>query len=236
MENLIVRRSDAFDRVVDFGADHPLDPAMPAVTTLLTQLGDIVTAIGGHAGDQDIGRGEFRGGSAYRQMVADQLRTQMRPINKIARALKPAQFPGVREQFHMPPSGGYSKLIARAEAFGTAIAPIKQAFVDRGMAADFDTALAAKKAELMAATGLKNSGHATQMSGTAGLLAKSREGMEILHELDAILSHQYRNNPALLAAWKGACRVERGAEPEQPVGTAGGGATTPTPSAPTPTP
>jgi hypothetical protein len=231
MENLIVRRLDAFDRVVDFGADHPLTPAMPAVTTLLTQLGITVTALGGYADDQDIGRGEFRGGSAYRQMVADQLRTQMRPINKIARALKPAQFPGVREQFRMPPSGSYSKLIARAEGFISAIAPIKQAFVDRGMAADFDTALAAKKAELVAATGLKNSGHATQMSGTAGLLAKSREGMEILHELDAILSHQYRDNPALLAAWKGACRVERDAEPEQ-----AGGATAPTPPAPAPTP
>jgi hypothetical protein len=69
------------------------------------------------------------------------------------------------------------------------------------------------------------------MSGTAGLLAKSREGMEILHELDAILSHQYRDNPALLAAWKGACRVERDAEPEQ-----AGGATAPTPPAPAPTP
>ena len=37
----------------------------------------------------------------------------------------------------------------------------------------------------------------------------SRTGVEILRELDAILSYQYRNNPALLAAWKGACRIER---------------------------
>jgi hypothetical protein len=133
----------------------------------------------------------------------------MRPINKIARALKPAQFPGVREQFRMPDSNSYPKLIARAESFVDAIASIKQAFVDRGMAATFDTELAAKKAELAAATSRKNSGHATQMEGTANLLAKSREGMNILHELDAILSYQYRNDPGLLAAWKGACRVER---------------------------
>ena len=77
------------------------------------------------------------------------------------------------------------------------------------MPATFDTELTAKKTALVAATGQKNAGHATQMAGTAGLLAQSRTGVEILRELDAILSYQYRNNPALLAAWKGACRIER---------------------------
>jgi hypothetical protein len=235
MENLIVRRRDAFDRVVDFGADHPLTTPIAAVTTLLTELDNIVTALGAYADDQDIGRGEFRAGTAYRRMVADQLRTQMRPINRIARALKPAQYPGVREQFRMPVGGSYPKLIARAEAFVSAIAPIKQAFVDRGMPADFDTALGAKKAELVAATGLKNQGHATQMSGTAGLLSKSREGVDILQELDAILSYQYRNDPALLAAWKGACRIERDPESAQTLGS-GGEATASTPPTPAPTP
>jgi hypothetical protein len=209
MKSLIKRQGDTFDRVVVFGVNHPLTPAMPAVTTLLTDLGAINTALGGHAGDQDIGRGEFRGGTDYRQLVAEQLRAQMRPINKIARALKPELYPTAREQFKMPPTGSYPKLIARAEAFVSAIPPIKAAFTVRGLAADFDTALAAKKAELVAATGTKNAGRATQVGGTAGLLAKSREGMDIVHELDAILSYQYRDNPALLAGWKSACRVER---------------------------
>jgi hypothetical protein len=33
-------------------------------------------------------------------------------------------------------------------------------------------------------------------------------------ELDAILSYRYRQDPALLAAWKSACRVERDAATE----------------------
>ena len=33
MEDLITRQFAAFDRVVDFGANHPLIPAIPAVTT-----------------------------------------------------------------------------------------------------------------------------------------------------------------------------------------------------------
>jgi hypothetical protein len=226
MNTLIVRRRDAFDRVVDFVDDHPIAPAMPAVTTLATDLGNVLTALGESADDQDIGRGEFRGGTAYRRMVADQLRALMRPINKIARALKPELFPGVREQFRMPDNNSYPKLISRAGAFVDAIAPIKAAFTDRGMAATFDTELSAKKAELVSATGLKNSGHSTQMQGTANLFAKSRQGLAILHELDAILSYQYRNDPGLLAAWKGACHIERDPVTESAVETppVGGGA------------
>jgi len=208
---------------------------MPAVTTLLTDLGGIITAIGGHADDQDTGSTEFRGGSSYRQMVAEQLRAQMRPINKIARALKPELYPTAREQFKMPPTNGYSKLISRAETFIDAIAPIKVAFTDRGLPATFDTALAAKKAELVAATGIKNAGRATQVGGTAGLFAKSRAGLDILHELDAILSFQYRDNPALLAAWKSACHVER--DPETGNAQTPPTATTPpAPATPVPTP
>ena len=209
MEDITTRQFAAFDRVVDFGANHPLTPAIPAVTTLLGDLGNVLTSLVDLGDDQAFGRGQFRGGSAYRQSVADEVRGLMRPINKIARALKPEQHPGVREQFRMPRSNGYPALIASAEAFVAAATPIKQLFVDRGLPADFDTQLTAKKTALVAATGQKNAGHATQMAGTAGLLAQSRVGVKILRELDAILSYQYRNNPALLAAWKGACRIER---------------------------
>ena len=75
---------------------------MPSVTSLATDLGNIVTAVNGHADDQDTGSTGFRGGSSSRQMVARQLRAQMQPINKIGRALKPELYPTAREQFKMP--------------------------------------------------------------------------------------------------------------------------------------
>jgi hypothetical protein len=225
MEDLIARQFAAFDRVVDFGANHPLIPAIPAVTTLLGDLDVVLTSLIDWGDDQAFGRGQFRGGSAFRQSVAEEVRALMRPINKIARALKPAQHPGVREQFRMPSSGSHSALIAGAEAFVAAATPIKQLFVDRGLPATFDTELTAKKTALVAATGQKNAGQAMQMAGTAGLLAQSRVGLDLLRELDAILSYQYRNDPALLAAWKGACRVERDPVTE-----------TQTPAAPAPAP
>ncbi|HET6408443.1 MAG TPA: hypothetical protein VFG14_11225 [Chthoniobacteraceae bacterium] len=77
----------------------------------------------------------------------------------------------------MPRYGGYEGIVSRAEAFINAIAPIRQAFVDRGMSADFDSVLAAAKNSLVAATGDKNAGLSVQVGATAGLLAKSRQGL-----------------------------------------------------------
>jgi len=230
MQNLIIRHLDAFDRVVEFGANHPLTTSIAAVTMLYTGVGNVATAIRGHQGDQDSGRGEFLGGSSNRALMAERLLKQMRPINRIARTLNREQFPGVREKFFMPRFGGYEGIISRAGAFLDAIAPIKQAFVDRGMAADFDDQLEAAKDALVGATGNKNAGLAVQVGGTAGLLAKSREGLRQMRELDAILSHQYRDNPVLLAAWKSASHVERDPESARTVSSGDGAAASAPPS------
>jgi hypothetical protein len=102
MQKLIIRRLAAFDRIVDFGANHALTPANTAVTGLYTQIGTLATDLRGHAADQDGGRGEFLGGSANRLQVANSLLDQMRPINRITRSMDREQFPGLREKFRMP--------------------------------------------------------------------------------------------------------------------------------------
>jgi hypothetical protein len=236
MNKLIIRRLAAFDRIVDFGANHALTPALPAAAALYTQMGTIADDLRGHAGDQDGGRGEFLGGSAVRLQVADGLLDQMRPINRITRSMDPEQYPGLREKFRMPKSANYEKLIARAQAFLDALAPVKSVLVARGLPADFDEQLSSKKDELVAATDRKNTGNAQQVGGTASLLAKSKEGMQSLQELDAILSYQYRNDPDLLAGWKAACHVERTPRSRKKAsGTAAAPATAaPSPAAPAP--
>lgn len=223
MNNLIVRRSDAFDRTIRFGIDNPLTPAIPEVTTLLTNLGTVVTALDHPAGDQEIGRSAVNGGTVFRQMKAEALLGQMRPINKMVRALNRNLYPGVREQFRMPQGGGYRALIARAQAFIDAIGPIKAVLTARGLSADFDEQLQTARTDLATATADKDSGEATRSGGTAGLMAKSREGMSLLHELDSILSYQYRNDPSLLAGWKTACRVQRGGAGSTGIGAGGTG-------------
>lgn len=209
MNDLISRCGSAVDRTIKFLDDHPIDPPLASITELLTELGGIRAGLNEFAGDQDYGQGEFRGGSTNRRLLATELRALMRPINKLASSVKPTRFPGLREQFRMPSGGSYPRLIARAEAFLTAIGRHKAVFVDRGMDEDIDLQLQAKKDALVAITGRKNTGLSQRIEGTANLKITSREALAVLKELDAILSYRYRNDPGLLAAWKGACRVER---------------------------
>jgi hypothetical protein len=204
-------------------------------------MGTIADDLRGHAADQDGGHGEFLGGSAVRLQVANGLLDQMRPINHITRSMDPEQFPGVREKFRMPQSANYEKLIARAQAFLDSIGTVKPVLIARGLPADFDEQLSAKKDELVAATDRKNAGNTMQVGGTASLLTKSKEGMQCLNELDAMLSYQYRNDPELLAGWKAACHVERTPRARKKSGTAAAPATpasSPAPgsSAPAPVP
>ena len=57
MNNIMKRQLDAFDRVVEFGANYPLVPGIAAVTALYTGVGNAAIVIRGHKGDQESGRG-----------------------------------------------------------------------------------------------------------------------------------------------------------------------------------
>jgi hypothetical protein len=210
--------------VVVFGGEHPLTPANTRATALYTQIGTTATSLRAHADDQDSGNAEFRSGTLSRREASKALRDEMRPINQMARALPKDQFPGVRALFRMPPTTGYAAILSRANAFLEAVGPIKAAFVERGLPADFDEQLETRIAAITAATNSRTLGKAEQVGGTAGMGAKASEGLAAVAELDSILSYQYRNNPALLAAWKSVRHVQRdpvreAEEPAAPVET-----------------
>lgn len=236
MHNVVNRRMATADRVIKFGEDHPIVPALATATALYTETDVLFEELRNLAGDQDGGRGEFRGATDIRQVAAEALLSQMRPINLIARALKRSVYPEVAEVFKLPSEGGYEGMISRAQAYLDAIPPLKVQFTSRGLAADFDTQLTAAKTALEAATAGKASGLAKQVGSTAGLLAKSKEVLDVIKELDAILSHLYKDDPVKYAAWKSASRVERPPVrkkvPPVPVPTAGGGGASTVTSAP----
>ena len=197
------------DGIVVFGGQNPLTPANTRATALYTQIGTTATSLRAHADDQDSGNAEFRSGTLSRREATQALLGQMRPINQMARALPKEQYPGVRALFRMPPTTGYAAILSRANAFLEAVGPIKSAFVERGLPADFDEQLAEKVAAITAATNSRTLGKAAQVGGTAGMEAMASEGLAAVAELDSILTYQYRNNPALLAAWKSVRHVQR---------------------------
>ncbi len=225
MEQRIQNRLVTFDDILVWGTDHPLTPPIPRYTALQTAMSAVVTALRANGTNQVGGNSQFRSGISTRRQAADELLTQMRAINLIARSLPRLEFPGVRQLFRMPRSRGYATVINTAQSFIENVGPIKATFVDRGLPADFDEQLSGAVDAVLGANTNRATGKAVQVGGTAGLEARAREGMLILHEMDSILSFQYRNDPVLLAAWKSTCHVER--DPVHESGEPSGGGSTP---------
>jgi hypothetical protein len=215
-QNIVVTLEGA----VDWGGDHPLLPLNPRVTALYTNIGASAAAIRSYSTDQDSGGAEFHAATRTRREIADALLVQMRPISKMAKELPRDLYPGVRGLFLMPTSHGYAALISRADSFLEAIGPVKAAFVERGLPADFDEQLAAAFPPIGSASLTRTLGKAEQVGGTAGIAAKASEGLMYLRELDSILSYLYRNDPALLASWKSVRHVPKDPVREQQAPTA----------------
>jgi hypothetical protein len=199
---------------VDRWSGEPGLPANALATTLFAANKAVIAEMIAAAAAQAVGRGRFLGANAERMRVATQLRGVIRKVGMIAKVLDPAVFPEIAQQARAPRSASYQALVASAGAIKRAVAPaaIKEAFVARGMAADFDVKLGELMEALQGATGRKAGGRGMQVGGTAGLLAYSRRGLAIVRELNAIMTVLLEDDPARLAQWKSVSRVQRGAK------------------------
>jgi hypothetical protein len=216
MKRKDTHRREALLRIHQFLKDYPEATSNLRVGTLLAEIAAVLEETDDFEVDQHLGNGRSRGGTAECHRIADELRTSMRLISDMAKALDRSEFPGLAEQLRMPRKG-YAKLQGHATAFLEAIAPVKQAFVERMLSADFDLQLQRLNDGLSRALNRRISGKVKQIKGTAGIEDTVRRGMKLVRELDAIMRVAYANDPALLAAWKGAVRIKRERRTAPPV-------------------
>jgi hypothetical protein len=216
MNKNIKRHYEAFQRLDRFFIEHPLIPANARATAVITILQGVITTMQAAVSNQMLGRGEYLGGTDDRRRLAKDLRGAVREIAGTAGVLDPDQHPGAAEQFAMPISQSYEALLGTARGFVTAIGPIKAAFVERGLPADFDEQLADKVATFESATTRKHDGRQEQKGGTVTLQLETRRGMAAVKELDQIVSNLLkRTNPVLLEVWKAAKQLQRLPESEE---------------------
>jgi hypothetical protein len=128
----------ATDEFID---DHPITPANPKATAQIAILKASITELATLAGDQDAGRAEWRGASDDRIRLRNELREKLREISAISKVLDPATYPTARQQFKVTVNGSFASYVTRGHAFIQAIGPMKAAFAEHGLAADFDEAL-----------------------------------------------------------------------------------------------
>lgn len=131
----------------------------------------------------------------------------MRAISQIARSIN-QQFPGMADQFRMPPDID-QVILNTARAFITNAAPIAVRFTSRGLSAGFIGELQAAIDAVLSAETRQSAALAAQTAATAALAAALEREREAVRELDVIIRNVFRDDPATLAAWKSASHIER---------------------------
>jgi hypothetical protein len=233
------QRGDQLGRIKQYMQTNAITPPIARATALLTEVNTLHDGMLAHGSEQDGGGNTFRSGSTQRKLLRKEILATVTEISETARALDPAQHPGVRDLFRLNQArDSYQNLVNTTSGFldQLAAAPVKALFTDRGFPADFETALEAKLTAFAAATGIKWQGRQTKKTGTAGLDEMNRRAVVVVHELSAIVTKHLRlTNPTLLPVWEVAARayVPAVTTPETPPdgsGSGSGSGSTPPPA------
>lgn len=150
-----------------------------------------------------------RQSSVVRRDFRELLRAQVTSVSDTAEAIAPEHaevkglFPRTR------PDNSDSTLIAVARSFATAAAPFKALFVEYDMPADFIDNLKADADELERQISLQSESTGARVGVNASITETLRRADEIVDKLDVVVRNKYRNDPAKLAAWESARRLER---------------------------
>jgi hypothetical protein len=209
MNAIVTRKYEMLQSISSFEDDYPIVPANARATVLFATVDTVIADIEAAIANQTQGFEGLRGGAAVRKEIALALRSAMKEIGRTARSLNRGSYPGIAEQFRLPKSRAYGALLGSAQAMITVATPIKQAFIDQAMPAEFLDDLEELVAAFASATSQKNDGSLMMVGGTAAHFLRAAAGVAAARELDAIVRNHFRNNPTVLAIWTAARRIER---------------------------
>lgn len=116
-------------------------------------------------------------------------------------------------------------LAAGARAYANAAAALAGLFTDFGLPPAFFAEMRSKADSLEAYTTIQNEGVGAGVDTNASIEETLRQMDEVVESLDTVVTNRYANDPAKLAAWESASRVERA-----PRSKSGGDTPTPPPA------
>jgi len=205
---------NSFVRIRDFGAvnnDVIGNFAAAAANFALVAAG--VDEIEGGGGLQS--SGAIGQGSAAKNFALADLLAMMRRINRTARSLA-VDNPPVAELFRMPQGSNEQQRMAVARAFLSNAAPVRQQFIDYGMPADFIAGLEAAIEAYERSLTQKNTALHQGVGATASIGTTVRATLKAVRRLRGIVPNIFADDPAIIAAWASASRVERPAKMKKP--------------------
>ena len=117
--------------------------------------------------------------------------------------------PGLDEKFRIPRNPTDEELLATARAFLEDATPLKPEFLRREVPESLFSELEDNITVFEGALGDHNTGKEESVSAGASIDGAVGRGLDALRELDPIVRNKLHDNPALLAAWLSAKRIER---------------------------
>jgi hypothetical protein len=158
-------------------------------------------------------------GTAGRRDVRESLRAQVAAVGDTAKviATEHTEMRGMFLYSHTDHSD--RTLIATARSFARAAPPFKALFVQYELPLNFIESMEADADTLEQQMALQNEGSGARVT-TNAFIGQGLEGVEeCVDKLDVIVRNKYRNEPAKLAGWESAHRLERAARSKRSNGT-----------------
>ena len=177
--------------------------------TLATQLDGLLAQLAAHDLTRAASAGKRRQGTEGREEARTRLRRRIKTVWDTHKtiAIDHSDIKGLFE----PPgkSNNDQALVTTAGSYVEAAATRAALFAEYGLTAAFFNDLRAEADRLNSYTALQNAGVAAGVDTTAAVEETIRQLDEVVERLDTVVTNKYQDDPARLAAWESAKRVER---------------------------
>lgn len=209
MKDIVRRRIEMFLRVRAFGRENATQfPETSFAAELFAALNTVLEGLERHTSAQVSGLSAARQGATSKAAARDELMRDLEAISRTARPLA-ASRPGLVEQFRVPHNQSDQAVLAAARAFYENAVPLRAEFYKRGLPDDFLEDLEADTKALEEAIARKIESRDTHVTATAAIDDLIGRGVAAVRELDPIMRNTLADDPARLAGWLSASRVER---------------------------
>src|SRR2546423_1835320 len=191
----------------EHAADFPADTRAGALAqTVHTKFTQLATQVGEQAAARRLAQSATERKEAPRQL----LRAALEQIRNTARGMD-ADTPGTAARFKLT-SRTDDALLAAARAFQTNAQSLKAEFIKNELPADFLDQLEKHLTAFEQGRAAQATYVARQVAATTAIRALLKDSAQAVKQLKPIVRNKYRDDPATLAAWESASRIERPAK------------------------
>ena len=215
---------EMFARSRDFKQSRAASfPAASRGGELFAELEEVLAVIEEHTEVQGSQASAAVQGTANRKAARVALQKSLEAIYRTARAMS-YDTPGLDKLFRLPRGSNDQSLLITARGFVSELEPLKAEFVRHELASTFHDDLRVRVASLEQSITRQNQSNSARVQAATAIKTAIARGIAIVRQLDAIVRNKFAEDPATLAAWESASRVERTPRRAKPKPTAKGDA------------